>query len=50
VFFGFPPAHRSAQSPPRARPREGPSGLPYRIAYLGGERGLPLLLPSEKAA
>jgi hypothetical protein len=34
----------------RARPREEPSGLPYRIAYLGGERGLPVLLPSEKAA
>jgi hypothetical protein len=41
VFFGLPPAHRFAQSPPRARPREGPWGLPSLCANVR-ETGSPV--------
>src|SRR5450759_2538871 len=42
------PSHLSAIPPPRGRPGEGPSDLPFRVAYLDAERLLPVLV--RKAA
>jgi transposase InsO family protein len=48
VYFGRTPSHLSAIPPPRGRPGEGPSDLPFRVAYLDAERLLPVLV--RKAA
>ena len=45
IYFGLPPAHLYAVPPPRARPREGPLGAPFRITFLDRERFLPVLIP-----
>jgi Integrase core domain len=38
MYFGRTPSHLSAIPPPRGRPGEGPSDLPFRVAYLDAER------------
>jgi len=43
IYFGRTPAHLSAIPPPRGRPGEGPTDLPFRVEYLDAERLLPLL-------
>ena len=43
IYFGRTPAHLSAIPPPRGRPGEGPTDLPFRVDYLDAERLLPLL-------
>ncbi len=45
IYFGLPPAHLSAVSPPRARPREGRLEAPFHITFLDHERFLPVLIP-----
>ena len=44
IFFGLPSAHLQAVAPPRARPREGPSSVPFDIRFLDPERRLPILV------
>jgi hypothetical protein len=44
IYFGRTPAHLSAIPPPRGRPGEGPTDLPFRVDYLDGERLLPVLV------
>ncbi|MGH9461053.1 MAG: integrase core domain-containing protein [Vicinamibacteria bacterium] len=48
IYFGRQPAHLAALHPPRARPREGPTDLPFEIAYLDPDQMLPVLI--RKAA
>ena len=48
VYFQCEPAHRLALPPPRARPREGPTELPFAISFLDHERRFPILI--RKAA
>ena len=48
IYFGRTPAHLSAIPPPRGRPGEGPTDLPFRVDYLDAERLLPVL--ARKAA
>jgi hypothetical protein len=48
MYFGRTPSHLSAIPPPRGRPGEGPTDLPFRIEYLDAERLLPVLV--RKAA
>ena len=44
IYFGRTPAHLSAIPPPRGRPGEGPTDLPFRVDYLDAERLLPVLV------
>jgi hypothetical protein len=48
VYFGRTPAHLAAIPPPRGRPGEGPTDLPFRVEYLDAGRMLPVLV--QKAA
>lgn len=45
IYFGLPPAHLSAVSPPIARRREGPLEAPFNVTFLDHERFLPVLIP-----
>jgi transposase InsO family protein len=44
VFFGIKPARLSADHPPRGRPGEGPSVMPFDIEFIDSERMLPVLV------
>ena len=48
VYFGRAPSHLAAIPPPRGRPGEGRTDLPFRVDYLDAERMLPVLV--RKAA
>lgn len=48
TYFGRTPAHLSAIPPPRGRPGEGLTDLPFLVEYLDAERLLPVLV--RKAA
>jgi hypothetical protein len=44
IYFGQTPSHLSAIPPPRGRPGEGPTDLPFRVEYLDAARRLPVLV------
>ena len=43
-FFALKAAGEDAQSPPRARPREGPSEHPFTIGFIDHEQRLPYII------